>query len=150
MSAPTARLDPAELAAFAEALERAASWVRRTTPRAEWNPAALSTLVRLARTGPQRVSDLADREAASQPGMTGLVGRLATAGLVERAADPTDGRATLVSITEAGRDHLRERHALRAAQVATHLHRLSTAEQRSLVAATEALIALAVSEEHVS
>src|ERR1700755_372445 len=111
---PPVIADSAELARLAEALEQTASWVRRTTPRVEWSLAGATTLDTLGREGPQRVSDLTAREAISQPGMTGLVARLAAAGLVERGPDPTDGRATLVSITAAGRDWLAERHALRA------------------------------------
>ena len=39
--------------------------------------------------------------------MTTLVNRLEAAGQAERVADPTDGRAALVRITEAGRALLR-------------------------------------------
>jgi DNA-binding MarR family transcriptional regulator len=135
--------DSAELSRLAEALEQTASWVRRTTPRAEWSLAGATTLDTLGREGPQRVSDLTAREAISQPGMTGLVARLAAAGLVERGPDPTDGRATLVSITTAGRDYLAERHAVRARMVAAQLRRLPAADRAALLAATAALTNLA-------
>jgi DNA-binding MarR family transcriptional regulator len=75
--------------------------------------------------------------------MTGLVARLAAAGLVERGPDPTDGRATLVSITTAGRDYLAERHAVRARMVAAQLRRLPAADRAALLAATAALTNLA-------
>ncbi|MBO0729490.1 MAG: MarR family transcriptional regulator, partial [Acidimicrobiaceae bacterium] len=77
-------------------LERLGTWVRRVTPRLEWNAVALSVLSLLSRRGPQRVGELLAAEQISQPGMTSLVGRMAAAGLVTREADPTDGRATLV------------------------------------------------------
>jgi len=38
----------------------------------------------------------------SQPGITLLVNRLADRGWVRRVADPSDGRAVLVSLTPAG------------------------------------------------
>jgi DNA-binding MarR family transcriptional regulator len=135
-----------ELSQLAEALERAASWVRRTTPRAEWSLTAATTLDTLGREGPQRVSDLTAREAISQPGMTGLVARLAAAGLVERGPDPTDGRATLVSITKTGRDWLARRHAVRAQRVAAQLRRLPEGDRSALMAATAALTNLAAQD----
>ncbi|GAY07779.1 MarR family winged helix-turn-helix transcriptional regulator [Pseudonocardia sp. N23] len=140
MSAP---VDAPELADLAVTLERVAGWVRRTSPPAEWNLVALSTLDRLDRTGPQRVSDLVARESISQPGMTGLVARLESAGLVARAPDPTDGRATLVSLTTAGQAYLRERHRLRAETVVMRLRSLPAADRRALLAALPALGRLA-------
>lgn len=131
-----------ELTRLAVALERAASWVRRTTAPADWNLVALSTLDVLDTAGPQRVSDLVAREAISQPGMTGLVARLEAAGLVTRGPDPRDGRATLVAATGQGSAYIRERHRLRAGAVAAHLGTLSPAERHALLAAIPALTRL--------
>ena len=144
MTAPPAvSAGPDELALLSQALEQAASWVRRSTPRDEWNLVAASTLDALDRSGPQRISDLVSREAITQPAMTSVVARLAASGLVERRPDPTDGRATLVSITDAGREHLARRHALRAQQVADRVERLGDADRAALLAATAALTRLA-------
>ncbi|ODU02735.1 MAG: hypothetical protein ABS81_16625 [Pseudonocardia sp. SCN 72-86] len=140
MSAP---VDAPELADLAVTLERVTSWVRRTSPPAEWNLVALSTLDVLDRTGSQRVTELVARESISQPGMTGLVARLEAAGLVTRGPDPTDGRATLVSLTAAGHTYMRERHRLRAETVVTHLRSLPGADRRALLAALPALGRLA-------
>jgi DNA-binding MarR family transcriptional regulator len=131
------------LTELADALERLGSWLRRTTPRTGWNTVANSTLAELDRHGPRRVSDLVAQQQISQPGMTSVVGRLAAAGLVTRAADPTDGRATLVSITPAGRDYLRELHQQRAVAIAAHLRTLPPDELRALLAATGAVERLA-------
>ncbi|MGO2052026.1 MarR family transcriptional regulator [Arthrobacter sp. MYb229] len=60
----------------------------------------------LHRQGPQRVGDLAVQQRIAQPSMTGLVMRLEKDGLVQRAADPQDGRASLVSVTELGVEEL--------------------------------------------
>lgn len=135
--------DAPELTRLAVTLEQVSSWVRRTSPPAEWNLVALSTLDCLDRAGPLRVTDLVARESISQPGMTGLVARLETAGLVTRSPDPTDGRATLVALSDAGRDYIRERHRLRADAVVTHLRSLSAGERRALLAAMPALGRLA-------
>jgi DNA-binding MarR family transcriptional regulator len=131
------------LTELADALERLGSWLRRTTPRTGWNTVANAALAELDRHGPRRVSDLVAQQQISQPGMTSVVGRLAAAGLVTRAADPTDGRATLVSITPAGRDYLRELHQQRAVAIAAHLRTLPPDELRALLAATGAVERLA-------
>nr|WP_239028957.1 MarR family transcriptional regulator [Pseudonocardia acidicola] len=103
----------------------------------------MSTLDALSRTGPQRVSGLVTQERITQPGMTGLVARLAAAGLVERSPDPRDGRATLVAITPAGREYVATFHESRARTVAAHVGNLPDEQQRALLSATAALTALA-------
>lgn len=140
---PTPTTAGTGLAELAGALERLGSWLRRTTPRTEWNSVAMSTLAELDRHGPRRVSDLVAQQQISQPGMTSVVARLATAGHVSRAADPSDGRATLVSITESGRALLGELHDQRALLIAAHLRTLPDDELRMLIAATGAVDRLA-------
>ncbi|GAA4553440.1 MarR family winged helix-turn-helix transcriptional regulator [Pseudonocardia xishanensis] len=136
----------ADVAELAEVLERTTSWLRRSVRTAEWNTVALSVLDELDRNGPRRVTELAALERTSQPGMTGIVGRLEAAGLVGRAPDPADGRATLVSATPEGRAYITERHARRAALVADRITTLSDDDRRALLAATRALAALTTSE----
>ncbi|HEY2793250.1 MAG TPA: MarR family transcriptional regulator [Micromonosporaceae bacterium] len=132
-----------DLDLLAEALDRAASWLRRTARPTDWNSVAMSTLDAVERTGPLRVSDLVALEHITQPGMTGLIARLEAAGLVERGSDPSDGRATLVAITDTGRTYLREFHAKRAASIAAHLRTLPAAELEALLGASDALALLA-------
>ena len=74
--------------------------------------------------------------------MTTLVNRLAADGYAERFPDPTDGRATLVRITPAGRQVLAERHAARSAAIGAAIARLSAEHQAALAAAADALRAL--------
>jgi DNA-binding MarR family transcriptional regulator len=123
-------------------LDELGSWLRRATPRLEWNAVALSTMDRIARRGPQRVSDLVEAERITQPGITGMIARLADAGLVRRENDPTDGRATLVSITPLGRAYLSDIHEQRARIIGDHISRLTPAQRRSLEGAADALAAL--------
>jgi DNA-binding MarR family transcriptional regulator len=118
------------------------TWLRRETRPAEWSVVALSTLDALDRRGPQRVSDLVALEHISQPGMTGLLGRLEAAALVERRSDPRDRRASLVSITEHGRTYLDDVRRSRAATLAGHLTELSPEQQEALFDAMPALTAL--------
>jgi len=135
-----------DVAELAEALERATSWLRRSARTSEWNTVALSVLDELDRHGPRRVTELSALERSSQPGMTGIVGRLEAAGLVVRRPDPADGRAVLVSATRAGRDYIGDRHAARAAFVADRITTLSDDDRRALLAATRALAALTTTE----
>lgn len=50
-----------------------------------------------------RASDLRDAVLVSQPTLSRTVERLRERGLIERVADPVDGRASLLSLTAAGR-----------------------------------------------
>ncbi|CAI9409115.1 MULTISPECIES: MarR family winged helix-turn-helix transcriptional regulator [Aestuariimicrobium] len=60
---------------------------------------------------PVRVTTLAAADHSSQPGVTAQVNRLQEAGLVERVADDTDARASLLRLTSKGAQSLaRTRH----------------------------------------
>lgn len=63
-------------------------------------------LAELRENGALRISVLAKTQRCSQPSMTTLVDRLESAGFVTRSTDPTDARAVLVEITDAGRETL--------------------------------------------
>lgn len=54
--------------------------------------------------GPRRITDLAEREGCTQPGITRLVDRLQARGWVVRDPDPGDGRVVLVALTAEGRE----------------------------------------------
>src|SRR6266508_873473 len=58
--------------------------------------------------GELRVTELADRALISRSGMSRRVARLADQGLVRRARADTDGRGTVVAITDAGIARLAE------------------------------------------
>src|SRR5690349_11684183 len=100
---------------------------------------AMYTLARLNDDGPARISDLARLEGMTQPGMTSLVNRLEDDGMVVRAADPTDARAALVGLTEAGRGWVVERRAERARVLAGQLQQLAAADVAALLAAMPAM-----------
>jgi DNA-binding MarR family transcriptional regulator len=127
-----------EATAVAEALDRLTHWLRRHTP-AQVSSSTVTTLDTLRAAGPMRISDLAQREAISQPGMTTLVNRLELAGVAERVPDPTDGRATLVRITREGRTLLADRIAARSQVLLARLDRLGAEDRAALVAAVPAI-----------
>jgi DNA-binding MarR family transcriptional regulator len=129
----------AEDAAIATGFERFYEVLRRITPREELSLTAASTLRRLERSGPHRLCELYAPEGVSQPAMTQLVTRLEKEGLAARGGDPSDGRAVVVSITEAGRAAVSRRRAGRAQALAGLLQDLSPAEHAAIVAALPAL-----------
>ncbi len=68
-----------------------------------------AALVRLDRGGPVTSSALARQEQISPQSMGATLAGLEARGLVEREPDPHDGRRAVISITEAGRQVLRDR-----------------------------------------
>lgn len=142
--------DDDRLAVLSTALERLSGWLRRTAPRSEHGLVAMATLDMVATGGPARISDLAAWQSISQPGMTKVVTRLAQHGLVERRADPADGRATLVVATDRGRAELDARHAVREAVLAERVRSLPPEQQRRLLEAADALAALIAPETRPS
>jgi DNA-binding MarR family transcriptional regulator len=128
----------ADMTAVADAIDRLSMWLRREV-RHGVSTSTITTLDTLLANGPMRVSDLAEREAISQPGMTTLINRLEAAGQAERVADPSDGRATLVRITEVGRALLRERHSARTARLHDELQHLDEHDRAALAAAVPAI-----------
>ena len=87
-----------------EGLEQAAILiVRHLSDRTGTGLTTSLTLNTLNREGPARVTPLAAAASIGQPAMTELVHRLERQSLVTRVDDPGDGRAALVTITNAGR-----------------------------------------------
>jgi DNA-binding MarR family transcriptional regulator len=133
--------DPHELARHLDALVLAVRTA--TADRAELSLTAAATLARLQAEGPARITGLATAEGVSQPSMTALAARLSAQGLVRRQQDPADGRAVVLSLTDAGADLLARRRADRTARLAPYLAGLSPHDQRRIAEALPALDALA-------
>ena len=127
----------------AGALERLIGLFRSLSPASGLSLTAAATLATLERSGPGRLTWLAVREGVTQPAMTQLVARLEEAGLVDRIADPDDGRVVQVRITAEGRAVLAGRRAVRAERLAGLLAGLSTDERNALAAALPVMDALA-------
>ena len=95
-----------------------------------------SALARLDRGGPTTSGAMARLEQISPQSMGATLGGLEARGLVERQPDPRDGRRAVISITDQGRQVLRDRrdqstqrlaHALGAGFTAPELAQLMTA-----------------------
>ena len=81
---------------------------------------------------PVRIGDLASLGGVTQPGMSQLVSRLESAGLVERTRSDEDARVTLVEITDEGRNALDRVNRERNRVLGVHLERLSDEEVRRI------------------
>src|SRR5580704_1314588 len=131
---------------LAAAVERLIGLFRSLSPASGLSLTSAATLATLERSGSSRLTWLAVREGVTQPAMTQLIARLEDAGLVDRAADPADGRVVQVRITADGRAMLAGRRAVRAERVARLLDRISPDERAALAAALPAMDALASAE----
>ena len=137
---------PGLASGLAAAIERLIGLFRSLSPANGLSLTAAATLATLERSGPCRLTWLAVREGVTQPAMTQLIGRLQDAGLVDRVADPADGRVVQVRLTADGQATLAGRRAVRADRLAGLLARLSPDEQHVLAAALPAMEALAIAQ----
>jgi DNA-binding MarR family transcriptional regulator len=76
-----------------------------------------------------RITELLDDVLLTQPGMSRLIARLETRGLVERVDDPDDGRACRVRLTPAGVRAQREAGLAHGRHVAQLMTRALAREQ---------------------
>jgi len=106
----------ADAARLARSLGRFARLVSRskagTGDSSGFDPSTVHLLSALAEKGPQRSNALAEAVLSDPSTVSRQVSHLVDVGFVERRADPGDGRASLLAITESGRATLDE-HARR-------------------------------------
>ena len=93
-----------------------------------------SALARLDRGGPTTPGALARQEQISPQSMGATLGALEARGLIERAADPADGRRAVMSITDAGLELLRSRRHAKVQQLARALATEFTPAERDQLA----------------
>jgi DNA-binding MarR family transcriptional regulator len=100
----------------------------------------ISVLLRLEREGPATTSSLARLEGMRPQSMGTVIAPLQAAGLVTGTPDPTDGRQTLLSLTDACRKWVAEGRAARQDWLTRRLQaRLSAEEQDRVADAVELL-----------
>jgi DNA-binding MarR family transcriptional regulator len=108
--------------------------VRRLRAERGFSLSQASVLGRLDREGTMSIGDLAVAERVRPQSMTQTIGDLESDGLIERRADPGDGRRMLVDLTAQGRQTLeqdrREREGWLARAIAEDL---SAQEQQVLM-----------------
>lgn len=116
--------------------------LRRHTPIPEYTAAQASALATLLDHGPMRMGDFADRESIRMPTATSLVDGLIRSDLAQRAPDPSDRRAVLVSLTSHGEQVLERVREQRDDALTRAIAMLSDDDRAALSGATGALQAL--------
>ena len=104
-------------------------------------PVSLAVLSRLARRGTHTPKAIAEGERVQPQSLTRVLAGLEERGLVSRAPDPADGRQSLISITAAGLDVLREDSRQRERWLAVALAETLTPTERELLRLAAALMA---------
>ena len=115
------------------ALARLSRWLRRHE-LAGLTPTQLAALATIGKTGPMRLGDLAAAEGIAPSTLTRLVTALEDSGYVRRLTDPSDARASTLSITPHGQDALQRIRAETTLMLTASLD-LLTPDQRSALAA---------------
>ena len=92
-----------------------------------------SALARLDRNGPAASSELARSEQISPQSMGATLSALEARGLVTRDPDARDGRRVVLSVTEAGRQLLRDKRDARTEHLARALAAGFTREELDLL-----------------
>jgi DNA-binding MarR family transcriptional regulator len=144
MAETGARQLAGDVLAAISALRRVARRAARSAWSAQPLPSAQSELLRLAasRPGISVTEAAADLRLAPNTVST-LVGRLAAAGLLERARAVSDGRSILLTVTAGGAQRIAEWRDLRAGLAGQALSRLPDADRQTLAAAVPALLRFA-------
>ena len=125
------------------AMHRLLRGLRRAADIATPHATQLIVLALLAQHGPLRVGELAARIPCPQPTATITVAGLQSAGLVTREADPADGRAARVLVTEDGRHTLQSLAQSEAEALAALLSTVGEEDLRILRTAIPLLSGLA-------
>jgi DNA-binding MarR family transcriptional regulator len=127
--------DVRELGASISSLMRSfhrakAQFVAETEHDVAWS--AHIVLARLATEGPLRAGELAELIQSDPSTVSRQVASIVRAGLVQRQADPEDGRASLLMLTEAGREVYRQQLEVRTRHMALMLQHWSEQDCRQL------------------
>jgi DNA-binding MarR family transcriptional regulator len=105
----------------------------------ELSPSLTAALTTVELHGPLTPSEVAARERVQRPTATRVLARLEEQGLIERMADPRDGRSSLVTVTIAGRELLAELRTRKTAYLAHRIERLTPEERETLDRAADIL-----------
>ena len=103
------------------------------------SPSMTAALATIERHGPLTPSRLAELERIKRPTATRVLRRLEEEGLIERVADPSDGRSAVVSITRPGAALLKKLRSRKNAYLARRLRELPEEDVEALERAAEVL-----------
>ncbi|MFY1618141.1 MarR family winged helix-turn-helix transcriptional regulator [Micromonospora sp. WMMD736] len=130
-----------EAAAIAAELRTAMGKLTRRVKHEDRIPLGqIAVLGALDRDGAMTTSDLAADQRVRPQSMARAVGLLMEQKLITRRAHPTDGRKSLVELSDAGRAALEAERSRRAGWLAQAIEAELTAEERALLARSAALL----------
>ncbi|TWP37883.1 MarR family winged helix-turn-helix transcriptional regulator [Leekyejoonella antrihumi] len=129
----TSQSDPG--ARLLSAVSRLNRWATRHADL-QIPPAQARLLSLIDSIGPARIGELAEADHCSQPTMSTQVQRVESAGWASRTDDPSDRRASMIELTDEGRDVLNEVRAARHRAVADVFATLTPAETAAVDQAT--------------
>lgn len=106
----------------------------------DFTSSQIAVILRLEKDGPATVSSLARAEGMRPQSMSAVIAPLEEMGFVAGAADPNDGRKTLMSLTKACKKSIQDGHAARQDWLAQAIQqKLSPQEQKKLSSAIHLL-----------
>ena len=111
----------------------------RQEAASDLGPSQTAALATIERHGPLTPSELARIERIQRPTATRIVARLEEAGLVERVADPADGRSFTVSVTADARALMKRLRTRKNAYLARRLRGLGEDDLATLDRAADIL-----------
>lgn len=149
-SAPTHAPGEVDVGRLHSALVHVLRLLRDADRASGVSPSRLSVLSVLVFVRPMSQAELARIEGVSAPSMSLLVRELETDGLVARAADPADGRRTIVSATAAGRALMVASQQRRLAWLRAALDRVPAASRDALAESSAHLEALTAALREVA
>lgn len=117
--------------------------IRQTRAAGEASLPESSALSRLDTHGPTTAAHLARLEQVSPQSIGTTLQSLEARGLIQRVADPGDGRRMILSVTEAGEEILRSKRTARTEQLSRALDGLSAEDRAQLIAVVPVLGRLA-------
>ena len=105
----------------------------------ELSPSMMAALATIERHGPLTPSRVAELERIKRPTATRVLRRLEEDGLIERSADPADGRSAVVQITKPGATMLKRLRSRKNAYLAKRLRELPDEDVDALDRAADVL-----------
>ena len=106
---------------------------------AELSPTLIAALATIERLGPITPSELADNERVKRPTATRIAAALEKDGLIDRAADPEDGRVCLLSTSREGKALIKRVRSRKNAYLSRRLRKLGDEDVETLERAAEVL-----------
>ncbi|MBI1204216.1 MAG: MarR family transcriptional regulator [Rhodopseudomonas sp.] len=144
MAPPPPVTPSADVAALAAELHTVAGRLKRRlreqASAGDLTPSQVAVLMHLDRAGPTTVTNLARAEGVRPQSMGATVAALEAAGLVKGAADPDDGRQTILSLTPACQKLFKDGRAARQDWLARAIVTKLTAPERKDLAKAIALL----------